>query len=210
MIIIRANHDRPTNYLYDWSKEVIELAETKNMKVTKVENAEMTEKILRDRINIEKPEFIFFNGHGNATSMLNNKGEAFISTKSSDVFKDMIVFARACNCLVELGKNSVSKGCRAFVGYRKSFWVVHDHVRDCSPLKDRIAKPIMDSSNAVAKEIIKGKTVTQAIFKSNQLTADFMIELMHSSEPFAKATLYAMIVNDASLGFKGDPEARIG
>lgn len=210
MIIIRANHDIQTNYLYSYSEELIMAAELKGFKVAKVEGKEdITEKNLRSRIKNRKPSFIFFNGHGNKTSLFNDKKEIFIDIDSSDVFADTVTFARACDCLAELGKRAVDNGCSAFIGYNKKFWIVRYHKHECTPLKDALAKPIIECSNVIVRELIKGNTVKEAVTKSHSLSADHTRKLIYSKEPLAVASLQAVVANDSALDFEGNPEARI-
>ncbi|MEA1924305.1 MAG: hypothetical protein U9M95_00390 [Candidatus Altiarchaeota archaeon] len=104
MIIIRTNHDTPTNYLFEWSKSIIDEAEYRGFTVNKVEGDDITEDNLRKRIKNRQPSFIFFNGHGNKSALINNKREEFITLESADVFNSTIAFARSCECCVDLGR----------------------------------------------------------------------------------------------------------
>lgn len=209
MIIIRTNHDVQTNYLYAWSESLIKEAELKGFNVAKMEGKDITEKVLRSRIQNRKPSFILFNGHGNAKSIFNNENKPFIDISSSDVFDKTVTFARACDCLKELGKNAVEKSCYAFIGYKNNFWIVRHHKYECIPLKDDVAKPILECSNTIVEELIKGKTVDQAIQKSHERSADYILKLIYSKEPLAIASLQAIVANDTALDFEGISSAKI-
>src|SRR3989344_4888834 len=115
MMIIRTDHDTQTNYLYVYSNELIEEAE-KRFKVVKIEGKDVSEKVIRSRIKNRKPRFIFFNGHGGKTCLFDNNKKPFINVDSSDIFNGTVAFARACDCLEELGKNAVKKGCNPLIG----------------------------------------------------------------------------------------------
>ena len=209
MIIIRANHDIQTNYLYIWSNVLIKEVEGKGFKVVKLEGNDIAERVIRSRIKNQKPNFIFFNGHGNSTSLFNNDKKPFIDINSSDVFKDTVTFIRACDCLNELGHNAIKNGCRAFIGYKKKFWIARHHKYECRPLKDEIAKPILECSNVIVRELIKGKTVYEAIKKSHEKSADYVLKLIYSKEPLAIVSLQALVANDSVLGFEGVSYAKI-
>jgi len=209
MIVIRTNHDVQTNYLYAWSESLIKEAELKGFNVTTMEGRDITEKVLRSRIQNKKPSFIFFNGHGNAKRIFNNENKPFIDISSSDVFEKTITFARACGCLKELGRDAVRKGCNSFVGYKNNFWIVRHHKFECVPLKDGVARPILECSNTIVKELIKGNTVGQAVKKSHEKSADYIIKLIYSKEPLAIASLQALVANDSALGFEGTDSAKI-
>ena len=210
MIAIRTNHDVQTNYLYEWSESLIKEAELKGFNVARMEGKNITEKVLRSRIQNRKPSFIFFNGHGNAKSIFNNENKPFIDISSSDVFDKTVTFARACDCLKELGKDAVKKGCNSFIGYKNNFWIVRHHKFECVPLKDEVARPILECSNIIVEELIKGNTVDQAVKKSHEKSADYILELIYSKEPLAIASLQAIVTNDAALDFEGIDSAKIG
>ena len=108
-----------------------------------------------------------------------------------------------------MGKSAVEEGCNAFIGYKKKFWIVRHHNYECHPLKDRIAKPILECSNVVVEELIKGKRVDEAVKKSHEKSADYILELIYSKEPLAIASLQAVIANDSALDFKGLPSEKI-
>jgi len=209
MMIIRTNHDTLTSYLYTWSNELIKEAKRKGFNVVKIEGKDITEEIIRSRIKNRKPNFIFFNGHGSSTCLFNNDKKPFIGINSSDIFEDTVTFTRACDCLKELGRSAVKKGCRAFIGYKKKFWIARHHKYECRPLKDEIAKPILECSNVIVKELIKGKPVDEAIKKSHEKSADYILELIYSKEPLAVASLQALVANDSTLGFEGASSAKI-
>ncbi len=207
MFVIRTNHDTQTNYLYSYTKPIIKLAEQKGIKVTIIENEEISEQNLRKRIKSQKPKLIFFNGHGTEDAIYNYYDKPFINSNSSDVFKETITFARACDCVNLLGKKAVDRGCLAFIGYRNKFFVSKQHNATCKPEQDRIAKPVLDCSNIVMNELIKGKTVDEAVNKAHEFAADQILKLIYSEDPWFSATLRALIYNDKGLHFEGRGEA---
>jgi len=209
MIFIRTNHDIATSYLYSYTEPLIKEAEQRGFNVIKMEREEITEDILRKRIKNQKPTFIFFNGHGNSTSLYGNKGNEFINLNSADVFKTTVSYARSCNCLNKLGKEAVKKGCSAFIGYKKPFWIARSHKRECQPLKDNVAEPILESSNTIVKQLLKGHSVDEAIKKSHETAADYILKLIYSKEPLASASLQALVSNDGALDYEGEAYARI-
>ena len=208
MIVIRAYHDIQTSYLYYWSESLIKEAE-KSFNVIRIEGKDISEKVIRNRIKKRKPKCIFFNGHGNSTSLFNNEKVPFIDLNSSDIFKDTVTYTRACDSLKKLSSVAVDKGCKAFIGYKRKFWIARNHKYECQPLKDDVAKPVLESSNVVIKELIKGKTVTEAVDKSHEKAANYILNLIYSKEPLAAASLQALVANDSALGFEGSSSAKI-
>lgn len=209
MIVIRTNHDIPTSYLFAFSEELIKDAENKGFKVAKIEDDEISEATLRSRIKNRKPKFIFFSGHGSDTSLFDNHRGDFINIDSADVFKETITYTIACSCLGKLGHAAIDKGCHSFIGYKKPFWIARDHKYESTPLKDGIAKPIIECSNIIVKSLIKGNNVEESIKKSHEKAADNILKLIYSKEPLAPASLQALVYNDEALSFKGESSAKI-
>ncbi|MBW2966467.1 hypothetical protein KY342_05170 [Candidatus Woesearchaeota archaeon] len=209
MLIIRTNYDIQTDYLYIWSNELINDAKKRGFKVTKIEGKYVTLKDVKGKIKARKPNFIFFNGHGSTKSFYDNNNKPFIDIDSSDIFEGKVTFARACDCLKELGPNAIKKGCYAFIGYKKKFWISRSHKRECHPLKDDVAKPAIECSNVIVKELLKGKSVNEAVQKSHMKSVDYILELIYSKEPLASASLQAVVTNDLALDFEGNPSATI-
>ena len=209
MIVIRANHDIATSYLFAFSEEPIKEAEAKGLKIAKIEGNEISEATLRGRIKNRKPKLIFFSGHGSDTSLFDNHGKEFISMGSADVFKETVTYTIACSCLVKLGSVAIDEGCYAFIGYKKPFWIARDHKFESTPLKNRIAKPIIECSNIILKSLIKGNSVEESIKKSHEKAADEILKLIYSKEPLAPASLQALVYNDEALSSKGEASAKI-
>lgn len=209
MIIVRTNHDTPTFYLFKWSDVIIEEAKNRGFTVNKLEGDNITEENLKGRIKSRQPSLIFFNGHGSKNSLINNQKKEFINLDSADVLKNTITFARACECLIELGPDAVKKGCNAFIGYRKKFWIARQHKWECNPLRDPVAKPILECSNIIMRELLKGKTVKDAVEKSHEHAERSIMELIYSKEPLASPSLQAIVANDSALGFEGDDFAKV-
>ena len=209
MIVIRANHDIQTSYLYQYSDELIKEAERKGFRVARMEGPDISEAVLRSRIRKRKPRFIFFNGHGSRTALFDNRGKTFINTSSADVFADTVTYTIACSCLDGLGTAAIKNDCNAFIGYKKPFWIARNHKYESRPLEDNVAKPIIECSNVVVRSLIKGNSVTDAIRKSQEKAADNILKLIYSGEPLASASLQALVTNDGALEFKGDGSAKI-
>ncbi|MBI2137400.1 hypothetical protein HYU12_02680 [Candidatus Woesearchaeota archaeon] len=209
MLAVRTNHDRVTSCLYHWTSPLIKLAEAKSLKVISLEGDKVTKDNIRGRISTRKPSFFFFNGHGSASAMFGNKWEEVITLKDADAFKEMVVFARACDCLQELGKEAVRKGCKAFVGYEKKFWIASLNEMASRPLNDPLTKPIMANSNLVAEELIKGRTVKEAIDKAHEHAAKLILDLVFSDDPYKSPALAAIVNNDSVLNYEGEESARI-
>ncbi len=208
MIIIRTKHDLATEYTYVWTEPIIAEAEKRGFRVVLVEGSDVNLNHFSQRINKVKPKFVMFNGHGFSTSFYDNQKRELINLETSFLLKETITFARACDCLNELGVKTVQEGCHAFIGYRKKFMIPRWHFQTCRPLKDPAAKPVLECSNQVVLELLKNKEVKEAVDKSHEQAEKLMDDLVYSEDPFAPAVLQAIVYNDSALGFVGNPKAK--
>ena len=209
MLIVRTNHDIITHYVYEWCEPLISLANRKGFTVYEIKPNEISLKNFESRVKKICPSFIFFNGHGNKNAFYDNKSKEFLNISSASLFRDTITFARACDSLVELGAATVKKGCKCFVGYRRKFWIPRIHEFETRPLKDPLAKQVLEASNLVASELLNGKTVQESIYKSNEYSAKAILDLLYSNDPYRSATLPALVANDSALGFEGDEQSKL-
>jgi hypothetical protein len=208
MLITRPDDDIGSNYLFLWSGEVIDYAKKRNWAVEKAEYDKATRKEFESRIK-NKPDFVFINGHGEEDLVHGHSREVIVDLANSSILKNTIVFARACNCLKGLGKESVARGCRAFIGYWKELWVPRLHSCESVPLQDPLAKPVLEVSNAVPIAILKGHTVEEAFNTSNALAEKHLLKLLTSNEQYDRVILRAMLNNASALGYEGDKNAKI-
>ena len=209
ILLIRTKHDTQTNYLYAYTEPLIKEAEDKGFRVEKVEGTDINFKNIGKRLQSKQFKLILFNGHGSKTSLYNNRGEEFINLDSAHLFNKTITYARACDSLVELGEKAVKTGCHAYIGYKKKFWIAREHIHECNPEKDAVARKIIECSNTVATELLETKTVQEAVGKSHQHSAKTIMDLIYSKEPLASPALAALVANDDALDYKGNPNARI-
>ncbi len=209
MIIVRTNCDLATSYTYAWTSVIITAAEQRGINVTVVEGAAVNMQNFARRVEKVKPELIMFNGHGTKSSFFDNDWKELVNLESSRILKNTITFARACDCLVELGVKAVAEGCIAFIGYHKKFMIPRWHSKTCLPLEDVAAKPVMECSNRVVLELLKNKTVGETVNNAHRWTEQQLIHLIYSREPYSAAALQAVVHNDSSLNFVGDALAKM-
>ncbi len=209
MMLIRTRHDLTTEYTYAYSELVKLEAERWGVEVHCVEGGEASFKNFEKRIAKVKPSFVFFNGHGTKDAFLDNQGKELVNSAHCSLFQGTVVFARSCDSLSGLGIKAVQAGCKAFIGYRKKFIIPRWHKKTCLPLQDEAARPILQCSNQVSLELLKGKTVEVSVQKSHELADKHIVDIIYSSEPYAGAALFALSHNDDNLGFEGEGNAVI-
>jgi len=209
MILIRTDHDEGTHYLYKACDSLISLAERNGFKVANIEGTGINLENIRKRMKKKKPKLIFFNGHGSDSALFDNNKHEFLKVSDASLFKDTITYTRACSCLVKLGKKAVDNGCRAFIGYTKNLWIPKLSGYISRPLKDPVAKPVMESSNEIVKQLIKGNSVQESVEKSQKVSMRYITELIYSNDLYKGASLPALVNNLAALDYYGDAKAII-
>jgi hypothetical protein len=197
--------------MYEWSEPIVETAENKGIKVDHITDQKVVKAEIVSRIKKLNPNFIILNGHGNSKTFFGYEDQFAIEIKDAHLFKDKVVFCRACNCLKKLGKETVDKhGCKSFIGYEFEFVNVRQTNIELNPKEDKISKPIWETSNVVPICLIKGSTVVEAIEASHKrATSEILRLLTHSKELGAIDVLRAIIVNDDGLNYCGDGSATI-
>lgn len=208
-MLIRTSHDEITNYMYSYTEPLIKHAEKCGFSVHTIEGSDINFKNIEKRIGKLKPKCIVFNGHGSPRSLYDNSKNGCIDVDKSHIFKKTIAFVRACNALSGLGPAAIKEGCFAFIGYKNRFWLAWKHGMESRPLNDPIAKPILNTSNSVVIELLKGGTVEDSVDKSHKVAAELIMKLLFSNDPYARVALRPLIRNDGSLDFEGNPNAKL-
>ena len=180
------------------------------VKVDFVDGPKVSKKEIVSRIEKLNPSFIFLNGHGDSKIFYGYDGKEAIGICDADMFKDKIVFARACNCIEKLGREAVKKhSCTSFIGYEFEFVNVRQTDVELKPREDEISRPIWEVSNTVPIKLMKISTADEAIETSHKKTTKEISKLLFSKELGATSVLKAMIINDEGLKYYGDGSAKI-
>ncbi|MDD5163145.1 MAG: hypothetical protein PHD95_02975 [Candidatus ainarchaeum sp.] len=209
--ITRPEHDDTTFYLSNWSKELIELAKTNGINVLDFDKERATATEVEKILKKKSPRLVMFNGHGNKETVMGHQNAILIKHGvNEELLKNKIVYCRSCSSAAILGKESISKGTTAFLGYTNLFGFSFNPQRSATPLKDEFAKPCLESSNQIIKALLKGHTVLEA-YKSSQQATDDWIEKMQRSDapPEASHILLWLVWNKINQKFYGEESAKI-
>lgn len=209
LLLTRTRHDIGNQYLYAYSEEVIKEAENLGWKTDLAEDEKNTKNEIRSRLTKTKPDFIFFNGHGDEETLYGHEDKEIVGIDSVKILTDKIVFARSCSALVKLGKKAAENGCKAFVGYRDEFIFPRLNAYESTPKKDPLAKPVLEVSNMVGKLILKGDDVKTAVDAAQRKASELILKMLMSEEPYHAATFRALYQNYNALSFEGDSNAKV-
>jgi len=209
ILVVRNDYDMITHYMFEWSRPLISEAKSKGFLVSCVDGKNVTKSQLSSRIGTVDYKFIIMNGHGTSDTFFGYGNNKSISLKDASIFRNKIVFVRACDCVDVLGREAVTKNCTAFIGYKYEFMNVRLTETDLRPQRDPITKPIWEISNTVPQYLIRGRTVSSSIQAARRRATKEMVKLLASSEPGANEALKAIIINDEGLTFHGNGSATI-
>ena len=208
MLVTRSRHDIGNEYLYAYSEHIIQLANQRGWKIEKVENKDNVKNTLHSRLNKNRPDFVFFNGHGSDQTIFGYGNQPIIGEADASLLKQTIVFARSCAALNILGKTAIERGCKAFIGYGDNFIIPRTHEYHLQPLNDPVVKPVLEISNAVPEHLIKGASAEESVHMTKEKAQKLLLKMLQSQEPYHAATFKAIYHNHISLNFCGDAEAK--
>lgn len=106
-LITRPNHDKVTNYLFHWSKEIMTNSYDREIYFLDLKGEDANKVKVESYIKKQNPRTIFFNGHGSDKEICGFKDEILIEiNKNEELLKDKIVYSLSCSSAKELGKNA--------------------------------------------------------------------------------------------------------
>ena len=211
IVVTKPEHDVVTNYLSDWSNEVIVDAQKLNKGVKELVHDKANKNDFEKFVKSQKPSFIFLNGHGSPDSVMGHKDEILVKKDlNENILSGSIVYAVSCESALELGPAAVENGARAYIGYVAPFAFLTNTSSECIPDEDGLAKWFKEPSNQVPFNILKGKTAQESHTKSQNKFKE-LIRKLSSSETIleAKDVRFWLFWDMTSQRLLGDPEARM-
>ncbi|MBU1071175.1 hypothetical protein KKG65_02050 [Patescibacteria group bacterium] len=210
LLITRPNHDLGTNYLYNWSEHVIEIAKKKMVKVLDLKAKKANKKNMTSYILKNNPSLLFLNGHGSFTTIMGQKNEILLDKNTDErLVKDRIIYARSCSAGAVLGGILVNRGAKTFVGYIGSFILVMEKDKGFHPLEDQMAKRFLEPSNLIVTSILKGNSVGKAYQKSIKEMKEILDYFLSSDSNYEEKTSAPYMWNNISCQvLLGDENAK--
>ncbi len=164
LVITLPRWDNVTEYLSQFSDQILREADDKGVKYKTLDGKDANKANFEKVVNNLDYNFVVFNGHGSPSSIKGHKNEVLVEVGDNEhLLKGRIVYARACEAGVVLGKSCIEKdknGC--FIGYSFPFVFWADREWDSVPQKDEIARLFLEPSNMVPISFIKGHTAGEA------------------------------------------------
>ncbi|HIH15563.1 MAG: hypothetical protein QT08_C0020G0032 [archaeon GW2011_AR17] len=170
VLITRPEHDDTTYYLSHWSKQAINFAESKGIKVFDLNRENANKKKFEGILEKQKPDFVIVNGHGSSDTLGGHKDQILVqSHKDERILKGTIVYAHTCSAAKTLGPLAVAEGTTSFLGYDEDFIFFYDPKKITTPLQDPTARCFLEPSTEAISSLLKGNTIGEAQKRAKEL-----------------------------------------
>jgi len=204
-LITRPNYDQGTNYLFLWTKSILGFSKKRGWVVLNLSDKKANRKSFLSYIKKQNPKFIFFNGHGSATTINGHNGEMLVETgKDKIILKGKIIYARCCEAAKVFGRQCIKEGVLAFIGYKEKYLLGYSKRKVLKPLNDEVAKLFMEPSNLIALSILKGNSVEHAFIKSQKQMSKNLSFMMSTKATYEQRNavqyLHSNKMNQVLLG----------
>lgn len=190
ILITRPEHDDTTHYLSHWSKQAVDFAVGKGIRVFDLHREDANKIRVHSMIQKQDPEFVIFNGHGNRDRIGGHKNEILVqSHKDEKILSHRLIYAHTCSAAKVLGPLAIGEGAISFLGYDEDFIFFYDPEMISRPLQDETAKKFLEPSTEAISSIIKGNTVEEAQKRAKDLFKKNLSKML-SSEGDARMAPY--------------------
>lgn len=195
MLITRPNHDLTTDYLFFWSKHIIDYAIKIKRSIVDLARKRANFKEFNSIVRKVKPRLIVLNGHGNETTVAGYDNEPLVELgNNTEILAGKIVYARSCSSAKKLGNESSKKGCRAYIGYDDEFVFSVEINKITKPLEDKTAEIFLKPSNQIVISLLKGKTTSESNERSKGLYKKQIQEYSTSDATLDQKELVPLLV----------------
>lgn len=197
ILVTIPNHDDTTRYLSAWAKLIIKLTQVKKDNITVLENKQANLKDFTIAVEKIQPSFIFFNGHGNETTVTGHNNQPLVDADINvKILKNIIVYALSCQSAKKLGPKSIKQGAKTYIGYTEDFIFVYDTNKKKHPEKDETAGCFLEASNQIAVSLLEEKTTGQAYADSQNAFHNNIKQLLTSDSQSQDSSIVRFLVWD--------------
>lgn len=211
ILVTRPEHDDTTHYLSHWSKQSIDFAESKGIKVFDLHREAANKEKFLSMIQKQNPDFVIFNGHGEEDRIGGHKNEILVqSHKNEKVLSRKLVYAHTCSAAKTLGPLAVEEGALSFLGYDEDFIFFYDPKKITRPLEDKTSQQFLGPSTEAISSIIKGNSIEEAQRRAKELFSKNMSKMLSSEASQADASMARYLRWDMKhLVLCGEKEAKL-
>jgi hypothetical protein len=204
---IRASFDRATRAASTALERALSYMRSRGINVSDLLGERATRSNAIADINSRDPLFILGEGHGSPSNFSGHNKEIIFQVCNCSELKDRVVYLLSCEAGAQLGPDTIRKGARAFIGYKKPFvWIM---ATTGDPLADPYGKgafePVLELIYKLADGRIAGEAYNASMDKWNQ----WIDHWSRSTDPTAPLVLQTLINNRDCQVLLGDQNATI-
>ncbi|MBI2507843.1 hypothetical protein HYV89_02715 [Candidatus Woesearchaeota archaeon] len=194
MIITLPRHDIVTEYLSQFSKQIIRASEDQGIPCKQLRDKEASKEVFENLVKTLGYKLVVLNGHGNPEAVYGQSDKPLVEKGvNHHILSDKITYARSCDSASSLGqaiaKNN-KEGC--FIGYELPFQFYCDITWEGNPSKDKLAPIFLNPSNLIPIGIVNGKTTAEAHVSSKTSMLKNMNKVLRKSDPDSLAIAAAL------------------
>ena len=206
-LITRPRSDYLTNLIFHLCDDVLAVARSKKYRIYQLDAEKANKKLFDSYTRKNKPSVVFLNGHGNMNCVTGHNEEVILGVgDGDDSLPDAIVYARSCDAAVSLAPALIENGTKAFLGYKRKYYLASSMDRVSKPRDDKLAKRFIEPANLAVTAILKGNTVEEADKRSKFEMMKNVFSMLSSAatdeERSAAPLLYSNIKNQVIVGDK--------
>lgn len=207
-LLVRPDYDLTTAYLSYWCNNIIDYCNKNNIKYKDFKNRDISKEDVEKFLKKQIPSLIMFNCHGSEKCLQGVNESILVKEGDNDfLFNNKITYARSCKSAIELGGSIGKQGC--FIGYKDDFIFPIDTNKTSIPLRDNLAGPVLEVSNGIIINLLKGKTAGESYNKIQELSIKRFYEIAHSdAEEAVFPILWALMSNKENRVLIGNPETK--
>lgn len=189
LLVTRPKYDQGTAYLFYYASLILKKSKKLQISTKDFDKEMARRKKVISFIKKKNPQLLFLNGHGDENNIFGHKDSILFSKKDKNILKNKIIYARACNAGISLGKDIVKGNNGCFIGYKYpfSFWL--DNTRSANPSKDKTAELFLIPSNEIMNSLLKGNPTNLANKKSKDMMVVNMKKIIKMNKKHAPGAM---------------------
>lgn len=206
-LITRPRSDYLTNLIFHLCDNVLAVAHAKGYRIYQLDAEKANRKLFNSYVRKNKLSLVFLNGHGNTDCVTGHDEEVLIGVgDGDDALTGAIVYARSCDAAVNLAVALVENGTKAFLGYKRKYYLASSVGRVSRPRNDKLARRFIEPANLAVTTLLKGNTVEEADNRSKFEMMKNVFSMLSSAatdeERSAAPLLYSNVRNQVIIGNK--------
>ena len=159
IVITRPEYDYTTRYASAWAEKVLDFARNRGNNVVDLNRDRAVRNEFENVLHRVNPILVMLNGHGSDREIAGQNGEVLLRAgENTLLLAKRVVYALSCRSARVLGRDSITEGTRAYIGYVEDFVFMYSVNKRTRPLEDKTAELFFGPSNQIMMSLLKGNS----------------------------------------------------